>query len=130
MAGGQGVLAAERSDLADGIDHRRSSRRDVSKVAVQACPAAIVSERRAGSATMANRIVDASSPSAGSGWAQMLSGAPSWSARIPTTPSVVGAAVEASVLARARRSWLHDDGGKVTSATDGSSAWFVWAFLA
>ena len=44
---------------------RRSSRRNVSNAPVQTCPDAIVSERRAGSATMANRIVEPSSPSAG-----------------------------------------------------------------
>ena len=48
----------------------------------------------------------------------------------PTTPSIVGSAIDASALARERRSWLPDDGGKVTSATDGSIAWLVCAFVA
>ena len=50
---------------------RRSSRTNLSNDPVQACPEAIVSDRRPGSATIANRIVEPSSPSAGSGWTQI-----------------------------------------------------------
>ena len=60
----------------------------------------------------------------------MLSGAPRGRPGSPTTPSIVGSAIDASVLARERRPWLPDDGGKVTSATEGSIAWFVWTFAA
>src|SRR4029077_19513410 len=93
-------------------------------------PDAIVSDRRRGSATIAKRMVDPSSPSAGSGWTQIDCGAASWSARMEIRPARDRSTVAASAVARAYRLRLPGDGGKVTAATASSKAWFVWTLAA
>ena len=96
-----------------------------SNVPVHACPGATHIVRVSGSQIIANRMVEPSSPSRGSGWAQMASPAASWSARTDARLSTVGAAAGPSCRARASRDRLPSDGGIAAAATDGSKAWFV-----
>jgi hypothetical protein len=92
---------------------------------VQACPAG---DRQRASGRLGDHGEQdrrTLAPSAGSGCAQMLSGAPSGSARIAATFSMVGSTVPASAVVREKRRTLSGEAGKVDSDTEGSSAWFV-----
>ena len=70
---------------------------------------------------MAKMTASASSPSAGSGWRQMVDGAEPWSARIAITSA--GVAGRAAATSSARRAWrarLPADGGAPSAASSGS----------